>query len=178
MIGITLWFTPIWSNLYMNQINLFVFLALMAFLYLSIRRHDFLAGKLKVSPVVLLVYVIVRKKWSSLAGFLAMIAMLEALSGLVFGNLLDTRLPAAISSLNHVLTVSNPPTDFGSWSNFAIPAVLAGMIGRFDASILISLIILGVIVGLPSLYVTWIHRRSELHLRYILVCLLIYLHHI
>jgi hypothetical protein len=160
-------FTPVWSDLIINQNNLWVLLPLTASLYLTLRHRDSWAGAalglsvmFKITPAFLFLYFLFKRRWRALAGGLAALASLEVISALYFGRFLDLQLPAALQE--------HSARKLFEWNNVSVPALLARAMAAPsqsgdlpDAGFLLAVSATVVVaIGLPTLYVVWKRRQS------------------
>ncbi len=161
LIIVTLLFTPIWSNMVINQANILVLFFLCACLYSTVHRHDAVAGAslglatmVKLTPVLLFAYFLVRKQWLALLGGLATILSLEIISWAYFGKLLDLHLPGAL--------LSHSARELHYWVNMAIPALLARATGLPGTGVLKACeFFLAAGIGTPTVYFLRKYRRAK-----------------
>lgn len=101
---------PFLSTAYVGQINLYPLFFLMLTYYLSEKGHDYPAGIslafaviLKTSPLIIVIYFLLRRKYKVVAGALLAIIVLSVLSSLQFsGNLLSDFVSIFLSMSNEI----------------------------------------------------------------------------
>ena len=170
---ISLMFTPIWSNLAINQANLVVLFLLCASLFFMVHGRDAAAGvslglavMVKIMPALLFVYFLVRRQWHALLGGLAAVLSLEIVSWLYFGRLLDLYLPGAL--------MSHSSRELHYWVNMAVPALLVRATGLPGTGVLkVCEFFLAAGIVAPTVYFLWKCRRAEGSERLLLFGLLI-----
>ncbi len=170
---IAIMFTPVWSNLAINQANILVLFLLCACFYFTVNRRLSAAGVMlglavmvKLMPLLLFAYFLARKQWCALTGGLAAILSLELASWAYFGRLLDLNLPGAL--------LSHSARQLHYWVNMAVPALMVRATGLPGTGILKLIeILLVAAIGAPTVYFLLRFRSEAGPVSYVLFSLLI-----
>lgn len=169
-------FGPMWATLLVGQINAFVALAIVAMFRASERDEQVLAGialacaiGLKVSPAVLLVYLLTLRQWKAIGSTLVTLVVLTILPVLQFGVGI---LPAFLR-----LEIQFGHMAFVRPFNESVASTLSVLVGTSHASLiflaakaLFALLTVGVLAA--SWRLDLAHNEVQRHSVFAVLCLL------